>query len=54
MAVTPNLVGMWRAGYVIAGAVLAAWGLFGAKPVWATILSVVLGGALIVEGLIGF
>ena len=54
MSVIPNLGGMWRAGYVIVGAVLAAWGLFGANAAWAIILSLALGGALIVEGLIGF
>ncbi len=54
MAVIPNLGGTSRAGYVIAGAILAAWGLFGANAAWTIILSLVLGGALIVEGLIGF
>ncbi len=54
MALMPNLGGMTRAGYVVAGVALAAWGLFGANAAWARIPSLVIGGALIVEGLIGF
>lgn len=54
MAVAPNLLGLWRAGYVAAGVVLAAWGLFGVSASWAMIGLLVLAGALIVEGLIGF
>ena len=49
MAAVPNLRGMSRAGYVLAG-----WGLFGAQAAWARVLSAVAGGVLIVEGLIGF
>jgi hypothetical protein len=54
MAAIPNLSGQWRAGYVLAGVVLTAWGLFGAQANWAILLLLVLGGLLIVEGLIGF
>ena len=54
VAVVPNLGGMARVGYVLAGVALAGWGLFGANAVWVKILSLALGGALIVEGLVGF
>ncbi len=54
MAAVPNLSGNMRAGYVLVGVGLAAWGLFGADAVWARVLLLVAGGALIVEGLIGF
>jgi hypothetical protein len=54
MAVEPNLAWITRAGYVVAGVGLAAWGLFGADAAWARVLWAVLGGVLIVEGLIGF
>ncbi len=54
MAALPNLRGMSRAGYVLAGVCLAGWGVFGAEAVWARVLSAVGGGILIVEGLIGF
>ncbi len=54
MAVVPNLFGLRRAGYVAAGVVLAAWGLFGVSASWPMIGLLVLAGALIVEGLIGF
>ncbi len=53
MAALPNLGGMSRTGYVAAGVALACWGLFGAGAGWARILWAVLGGALVVEGLIG-
>jgi hypothetical protein len=54
MAVLPNLGGMFRAGYVVAGIALAAWGLFGANAGWVKVLWLVVGGTLIVEGVIGF
>jgi len=54
MAATPNLRGMARAGYLAAGAGLALWGVFGASAGWAQILWLVIGGAVTVEGLIGF
>lgn len=54
MAALPNLSGMARTEYVLAGAALAAWGLFGADAGWAKIAFLVAGGVLIVEGLIGF
>ena len=53
MGVAPNLAGKWRAGYLLAGVALAAWGLFGAVAAWARIASLVGGGILTVEGLIG-
>ena len=53
MTVVPNLAGKWRAGYLLAGLALAAWGLFGAVAAWARIAWLVGGGILIVEGLIG-
>ena len=54
MAAVPNLRGMLRAGYVLAGVCLAGWGVFGAQAAWARVLSAVAGGVLIVEGLIGY
>lgn len=54
MAAQPNLSVVLRAVYVLAGAALAAWGLFGADAAWAKIFALVAGGAVIVEGLIGF
>lgn len=54
MAATPNLGGMARAGYLLAGVALAAWGVYGTEASWARILSLTGGGVLIVEGLIGF
>ncbi len=54
MAVVSNLVGKWRAGYLLAGVALAAWGLFGAQATWARIASLAAGGVLVIEGLIGF
>ena len=54
MAVVPNLGGVTRAVYVLLGVALAAWGLFGAEADWARITWAVIGGALIVEGVIGF
>lgn len=54
MAATPNLRGMARAGYLAGGAALALWGVFGASAGWAQIVWLALGGAVTVEGLIGF
>src|SRR5713101_2396291 len=54
MTVVPNLAGKWRAGYLLTGMALAAWGLFGAVAARSRIAWLVGGGTLIVEGLIGF
>jgi len=54
MTAVPNLNGMFRTGYVLAGAGLAAWGLFGVDARWVKLLLLFIGGALIVEGVIGF
>jgi hypothetical protein len=54
MPAMPNLGGMARGGYVLAGVALAAWGLFGTEAGWARFLCLTGGGVLIVEGLIGF
>jgi ABC-type transport system involved in multi-copper enzyme maturation permease subunit len=54
IAAQPNIGGMWRASYVIAGAALTLWGLFGAVAAWARIAALVIGGALLIEGVIGF
>jgi hypothetical protein len=54
MAVVPNLGGIARVGYVLAGVALTGWGLFGVDAAWAKTSLLVIGGALIVEGLIGF
>ncbi len=54
MAAQSNIGGIWRTSYVLAGIALALWGLFGAEAAWARIVSLVFGGALLVEGVIGF
>ncbi len=54
MTAVPNLSGMSRTGYVLAGVGLTSWGLFGVDAGWAKLLLLLIGGALIVEGLIGF
>ncbi len=54
MRILPNLGGGARIVYVLAGVGLATWGLFGAESGWGRMASAIGGGALIVEGLIGF
>ncbi len=53
MAATPNVGGIGRALYVVLGAGVALYGLFGAEAAWLRLASLVLGGLLVLEGLIG-
>ena len=54
MAAEPNVTGMARLLYVVAGAALACWGLWGADQGWTQWSWLALGGALLVLGLIGY
>jgi hypothetical protein len=54
MPATPNVGGIGRALYIILGASVALYGLFGAEAAWLRFSAMVLGGALILEGLIGY
>jgi DUF2892 family protein len=54
MAAEPNVTGMARLLYLIAGAALASWGLWGASQGWPQWSWLILGGALLVLGLIGY
>lgn len=54
MAAEPNVVGVARLLYVVAGATLASWGLWGADQGWTQWMWLVLGGALLVLGVIGY
>jgi len=54
MAATPNVGGMGRALYVVLGAGVALYGVFGAEAAWLRLSSLVLGGLLVLEGLIGY
>ncbi len=53
MAATPNIGGIGRALYVVLGAGVALYGLFSAEAAWLRLASLVLGGLLVLEGLIG-
>jgi hypothetical protein len=54
MAAEPNIVGMARLLYIVAGAGLASWGLWGADPGWTQWTWLALGGVVLVLGLVGF
>ena len=54
MAAAPNVAGMARLLYLVTGAAVAAWGLWGADQGWTQWTWLALGGALLVCGLIGF
>ncbi len=54
MAAVPNVAGMARLLYLVAGAAAASWGLWGANQGWAQWSWLVLGGILLVLGLIGY
>lgn len=54
MAAEPNVVGVARLLYVVAGAAVASWGLWGADQGWTQWTWLVLGGALLVLGAIGY
>jgi hypothetical protein len=54
MAAVPNVTGMARLLYFVAGAAVVSWGLWGASQGWTQWSWLVLGGALVVLGLIGY
>jgi hypothetical protein len=54
MAAEPNVAGMARLLYLVAGAAVASWGLWGADQGWTQWAWLTLGGALLVLGVIGF
>jgi hypothetical protein len=54
MAAEPNVVGVGRLLYMVVGAAVASWGLWGANQGWAQWTWLVLGGALLVLGMIGY
>jgi hypothetical protein len=54
MAAEPNIVGMARLLYIVAGVGLASWGLWGADPGWTQWTWLALGGVVLVLGLVGF
>jgi hypothetical protein len=54
MAAEPNVKGMARLLYMVGGAALASWGLWGADQGWTQWAWLVLGGALLVLGVIGY
>jgi Protein of unknown function (DUF2892) len=54
MAAEPNLTGMARLLYVVAGVAVVSWGLWGADQGWTQWSWLALGGTLLVLGLIGY
>ena len=54
MAAEPNVAGVARLLYVVAGAAVASWGLWGADQGWTQRTWLALGGALLVLGVIGY
>jgi hypothetical protein len=54
MAAEPNVSGMARLIYVVAGAAVASWGLWGADQGWTQWTWLAVGGALLVLGIIGY
>jgi hypothetical protein len=54
MAAEPNVAGIARLLYVVAGAGLASWGLWGAGPGWTRWAWLLFGGVTLVLGIIGF
>jgi hypothetical protein len=54
MAAEPNVAGVARLLYVVAGAAVASWGLWGADQGWTQWTWLALGGALLVLGVIGY
>ena len=54
MAAEPNMAGMARLLYLVAGVGLASWALWGADQGWTQWTWLVLGGVSLILGLIGF
>jgi len=54
MAAEPNIRGMARLLYAVAGAAFASWGLWGADQGWTQWVWLVLGGTILILGAIGY
>jgi hypothetical protein len=54
MSAEPNIAGMARLLYLVGGAAIASWGLWGADQGWTQWAWLALGGTLLVLGLIGY
>jgi hypothetical protein len=54
MAAEPNVAGMARILYLVAGAATAGWGLWGADQGWTQWTWLALGGVMMVLGVIGY
>jgi hypothetical protein len=54
MAAEPNVAGMARLLYLVLGAAVGSWGLWGADQGWTQWSWLALGGVLLVLGLIGY
>jgi hypothetical protein len=54
MAAQPNVAGLARLLYVVVGAALAGWGLWGADQGWTQWAWLLLGGVALVLGIIGY
>jgi hypothetical protein len=54
MAAQPNIAGMVRLLYVVGGAGLASWGLWGADQGWTQWVWLLFGGVVLVFGMIGY
>jgi hypothetical protein len=54
MAAQPNVAGMARLLYVVAGLGLIGWGLWSVPGGWQRLAWVIVGGAIEVCGLIGY
>ena len=54
MAAEPNVAGVERLLYLVAGAAMASWGLWGADQGWTQWAWLALGGTLLVLGAIGY
>ncbi len=54
MPAESNVGGIARLSYIVAGAALASWGLWGADKGWTQWAWLSLGGVLLILGLIGY
>jgi hypothetical protein len=54
MSLQPNLSGLLRLGYIVAGVGLMAGGFFGVEAGWARYGLPIAGAVVLIEGLIAF
>jgi len=54
MAAKPNVAGLARLLYVVAGAGIASWGLWGTNQGWSKWAWLLFGGIALVLGIIGY